>query len=62
MADKIERAQGKCPEHGVVEGVRCLPKLTVPLPLSVVVYLVRSRAARRAPFTCPQCERELTFS
>ncbi len=31
MADKIETAQGKCPEHGVVEGVRCLPGLTVPL-------------------------------
>jgi hypothetical protein len=61
MATRIETAQGHCPQHGIVEGQRVMPKLTVPLPLSLITYLVRSRAARRQPFTCPHCERELAI-
>ncbi len=55
---KVERAQGRCPEHGMVEGVRYLPKPMFPF----IVYYFRLRAARKGPFTCPQCERELTMS
>jgi hypothetical protein len=61
MATRIETAQGCCPQHGTVEGQRVLPKLTVPLPISLISYLVRARAAKREPFTCPQCERALTI-
>ncbi len=42
----------------MVEGVRNLPKPMFPF----IVYYLRLRAARKAPFTCPQCERELTMS
>jgi hypothetical protein len=55
---KVERAPGRCPEHGNVEGIRYLPKPSFPF----IVYYFRLRAARRAPFTCPQCERELAQS
>ncbi len=54
---KVERARGRCPEHGIVEGVRYLPKPMFPF----IVYYLRLRAARRAPFVCPQCDRELTL-
>ncbi len=40
----------------MVEGVRYLPRPMFPF----IVYYLRLRAARKAPFTCPQCERDLT--
>ncbi len=61
MGTRIETSMGRCPEHGVVEGQRVMPKLNVPLPASLIAYLVRTRAARREPFTCPLCDRPLTL-
>jgi hypothetical protein len=52
---KVETARGHCPEHGDVQGVREIPGPSFPF----VVYLVRLNKARRAPFTCPECHREL---
>ena len=52
---KVETARGRCPEHGDVQGVREIPAPSFPF----VVYLVRLTKARRAPFTCPECHREL---
>lgn len=52
---KVETARGRCPEHGDVQGVREIPAPSFPF----VVYFVRLTKARRAPFTCPECHREL---
>jgi hypothetical protein len=54
-SSRIEKASGRCPEHGEVEGVRYLPKPSFPL----ILYYFRLRSARRAPYTCPVCDREL---
>lgn len=53
---KVETARRLCPEHGMVEAVREVPTPSFPF----VVYFVRMIKARRAPFTCPECHRELT--
>jgi hypothetical protein len=55
---KMERATGRCPEHGIVEGVRYLPKPMFPF----IVYYLRLRAARKAPFLCPECDRAISLS
>jgi len=55
---KMERATGRCPEHGIVEAVRYLPRPMFPF----VVYYVRLRAARKAPYLCPQCDRPVSLS
>jgi hypothetical protein len=55
-SQKIERAPGRCPEHGRVEGIRYLPGPSFPFAL----YYYRLRKARQAPFTCPQCDRAIT--
>jgi hypothetical protein len=52
---KVETARRPCPEHGMVQAVREVPPPSFPF----VVYLVRLIKARRAPFTCPECHREL---
>jgi hypothetical protein len=54
---KVEQKTGRCPEHGVVEGVRYLPRPMFPF----ILYYLRLRAARRAPYLCPQCDRPLTL-
>ena len=56
---KVETAQGRCPEHGLVQGTREVPQFKFYGLTSLVVHLFRKRAAKQAPFTCPQCERDL---
>ena len=57
-----ETATGRCPEHGLVQGTRETPKAHVYGPASLIVYLFRKQAAKRAPFACPYCERDIEFA
>ena len=56
MANEVERRGGHCPEHGVVEAAREIPKMGFPF-----IYFAIARAmARRRPFRCPDCGRPVT--
>jgi hypothetical protein len=48
---KFETAQGRCSQHGRVQGVRDKPRPSFPF----ILYLIRRQLASRAPFTCPEC-------
>lgn len=52
MATDTEYKQGRCPQHGEVKASRELPAITFPF---VVTKIQRTLAARKTPFTCPQC-------
>jgi hypothetical protein len=56
---EVETAKGRCPEHGLVEGKRDIPKDKVYGPASYLAHVFRVRSAKRAPFVCPQCERDI---
>lgn len=46
---------GRCPEHGIVEGTKDVPKVSFPF----IVYGVRRALAAMAPATCPRCGAKL---
>jgi hypothetical protein len=56
---RVETAKGRCPEHGLVEGRREIPNARAYGPVSHVVRRLQERAAARAPFVCPQCDRDI---
>lgn len=58
----IETATGRCPEHGLVQGTRETPKARVYGPASLIVYLFRNQAAKRAPYACPYCARDIELA
>ncbi len=47
--------RGRCPNHGIVDGVKEIPKVSFPF----VVYGVRRAAAAMARARCPQCGAKL---
>jgi hypothetical protein len=46
---------GRCPDHGIVDGVKEIPKVSFPF----VVYGVRRAAAAMAGARCPRCGAKL---
>jgi len=58
-AQEVETARGRCPEHGLVEGKRVMPDMKVYGPASYLAKLIRMRTAKRAPFVCPYCDRDI---
>jgi len=55
----VETAKGRCPEHGLVEGKREVPDIKVYGPASYLAKKLRMRAAKKAPFVCPYCDRDI---
>jgi hypothetical protein len=57
MAKTEQRVvRGRCPNHGIVEGVKEIPTVSFPF----IVYGVRRAAAAVAPARCPQCGTKLS--
>ena len=52
MATEVESALGDCPDHGEVEGIREIPRVTFP---PVFTAIRRAIAKRRRPYLCPTC-------
>ena len=52
MATETQIAVGDCPNHGVVEAARELPRVAFP-PL--ITAIQRAVAKRRRPYRCPTC-------
>jgi hypothetical protein len=46
---------GRCPDHGIVQGIKQVPKVSFPF----VVYGVRRAKAALAPARCPHCGAKL---
>jgi len=59
QAPAVETAKGRCPQHGEVEGRRVIPDAKVYGPASYLAKIMRQRTARKAPFVCPYCERDI---
>ena len=51
MRKQFETRKEECPEHGMVDAERELPRPTFPFAL----YAVGRFRARREPFRCPIC-------
>ena len=51
MASEIQTMFGRCSTHGEVQATREIPGMGFPM----IVYAIRRRRARRAPFECPTC-------
>lgn len=47
---------GRCPNHGIVQATKDLPKVSFPF----IVYGVRRAVAAMAPAQCPQCGAKLS--
>ena len=56
MASEIQTMPGRCPTHGEVQATREIPGMGFPM----IVYAIRRRRARRAPFQCPACGSAVT--
>jgi hypothetical protein len=52
MGPELQTRSGVCETHGMVEGVREIPRLQFPF----VVYGVLRWRARHSPFLCPRCD------
>lgn len=56
MAKMEQRVvSGRCPDHGIVEGIKDVPKVSFPF----IVYGVRRARAAMAPARCPRCGAKL---
>lgn len=47
----IQTRPGRCPDHGLVDGTRKLPRLVFPFIITGVIRLV----AMTRPYRCPRC-------
>lgn len=47
---------GRCPNHGIVQGTKSVPKVSFPF----IVYGVRRAMAAMEPAQCPQCGAKLS--
>lgn len=47
---------GRCPNHGLVQGIKTVPKVSFPF----IVYGVRRAMAAMEPATCPKCGAKLS--
>jgi hypothetical protein len=56
MASEIQTMYGRCAMHGEVQATREIPGMGFPM----IVYAIRRRKARRAPFACPACGSAVT--
>ena len=55
MATETQTTLGLCPTHGEVEATREIPRVTFP----PIITAVRRSLAKRKPFRCPTCGKEV---
>ena len=58
MPGDTEIRQGTCPEHGLVQATRYMPKIGFPF---FVFFIMRARAKRK-PFECPICSKSVRLT
>jgi hypothetical protein len=52
---ELKTVSGRCPNHGIVQGTKSIPKVSFPF----IVYGVRRAMAAMQSAVCPQCGAKL---